>query len=226
MKYILMDVEGTTTSISFVHDVLFPYSKKYLKQFLVSHQSLEEIQKIIKDTKETVKAEEHRELQIDEVIEQLLLWIETDRKHPALKSLQGFIWKEGYESGELKGHIYPEVKECFQAWKKAELQLGIYSSGSVEAQKLLFRYSIEGDLTHFLSHHFDTHIGHKREVNSYSRIAEELQFEARDILFLSDIKEELDAAKLAGFKTIQLIRTPPLENQGHPQVLNFLGINI
>ncbi len=170
MKYVLMDVEGTTTSIRFVHDVLFPYS-------------LEKID--------------------DPVMKQ---WIREDRKEPALKKLQGEIWQAGYESGDLRGHVYADVPRAFRRWKERGLRLGIYSSGSVLAQKLLFKHSVFGDLTGFLTDHFDTKVGHKREPASYETIAREAGLPPSEILFLSDIAEELAAAKKSGFLVTQIVR--------------------
>jgi len=224
MKYILMDVEGTTTSISFVHDILFPYSKSRIETFVKDNLKNTLVTKCIDEVKATVLTEENILLDLNGVTSKLIEWIENDRKHPALKQLQGMIWKFGYESGEIKGHVYQDVEEVLACWKKAGLSLGVYSSGSVEAQKDLFTHSIAGNLSSFFSHHFDTDIGHKREISSYQKIAKNLAIDPAEILFLSDIKEELDAAKSAGYSTIQLVRTPPLEFQGHPQAHSFKDI--
>jgi enolase-phosphatase E1 len=224
MKYILMDVEGTTTSISFVHDILFPFSKARIETFVKDNLKLDLVTKSIDEVKATALSEENILLDLNGAISKLKHWIEIDRKHPALKSLQGMIWKSGYTSSEIKGHVYDDVAEALANWKKYGLQLGVYSSGSVEAQKDLFAHSIAGDLSTFFSHHFDTEVGHKREITSYQKIASTLNLSASDIVFLSDIKEELDAAKAAGFATIQLVRNPPLELQGHTQALSFNDI--
>lgn len=188
MKFILMDVEGTTTSIRFVHDTLFPYSYKKMDDYLSKHPELEH-------SSETFKS-----------------WIKADKKEPALKSVQGKIWQEGYENGELKGHIYPDVPKAFKRWLAQGLKLGIYSSGSVLAQKLLFKYSDFGDLDQYISANFDTSIGHKREVQSYANIAQKLQLAPAEILFLSDISEELEAAQKAGFQVKQLVRDEEVQS--------------
>jgi enolase-phosphatase E1 len=206
MKYILTDVEGTTTSISFVHEVLFPFSKKHLVSFVKKHSSRTDVKNILEATKASALKENQKTINDQEACELLLHWIETDRKHPALKDLQGLIWEEGYASGEIKGHVYRDVLPALKAWKNAGLTLGVYSSGSVKAQHLIFEHSTEGNLRPFFSNHFDTAVGHKREVGSYKNIAGELKLSPSDILFLSDIKEELDAAFEAGMKTIQLVR--------------------
>ena len=206
MKYILTDVEGTTTSISFVHETLFPYAHENLRRFVAANSNKTDVQDILNQTKKTALEEGKKELNDDEACDLLLHWIKTDRKHSALKNLQGLIWEEGYASGEIKGHVYKDVPLALKAWKDAGLTLGVYSSGSVKAQHLIFEFSTEGNLRPYFSNHFDTAVGHKRETASYSNIANLLKLDPVDILFLSDIKEELDAARTAGMKTIQLVR--------------------
>lgn len=219
-----MDIEGTTTSISFVHDVLFPYSSERIEGFISSQLNEESIQDILAQTKQTVLLESQKKITDEEAILQLINWIKVDRKHPALKKIQGMIWNVGYQSGELKGHVYSDVPEALEKWKNEGMTLGIYSSGSVIAQKVLFKYSLYGDLSIYFSHHFDTSIGQKRDVKSYMNISSELTINPEDILFLSDISEELDAAKMAGFQTIQLVREDDVAFKGHKQVRNFLEI--
>ena len=224
MKYILMDIEGTTTSISFVHDTLFPFAKTHLRSFIIKNMQSEDVKIILADTKKTILEEQKRIIDSNEAIEHLSKWIDQDRKHPALKKIQGMIWKTGYETGEIKGHVYSDVPESLKRWKNARLTLGIYSSGSIEAQIDLFKNSSFGNLAHYFSNHFDTSIGHKREVQSYLNIAKKLGLPPSEILFLSDIKDELDAAKSTGFQTIQLLRLEKLPNAGHNQVQNFFEI--
>ena len=221
MKYILMDVEGTTTSISFVHDVLFPYSSERLENYINTHFDSLPVQEILVETFNTAVDEEKLILNHAGLINKLLSWIKTDRKHPALKRLQGLIWNEGYHSGKIKGHIYPDVPVALEAWNKVGLTLGVYSSGSVSAQKDLFTYSELGNLQHFFSHNFDTAVGVKREVESYKKISTELKLDPSEILFLSDITEELDAAKLAGFQTVQLARLGAVLKSSHKQIKSF-----
>ncbi|MGZ3787329.1 MAG: acireductone synthase [Bacteriovorax sp.] len=224
MKYILMDVEGTTTSISFVHDVLFPYSYERLKSYIETHLSDPAILNVLDETKNTVREEENLVLDQGGLIEKLLGWIKADRKHPALKKVQGLIWKEGYSSGELKGHVYEDVPLALKKWKEQGQGLGIYSSGSIEAQKVLFTYSIFGDLNSLFSNNFDTGIGHKRDSKSYQNILVELKMDASDVLFLSDMAEELDAAKVVGMQTMQLVRQGIVPHAGHLQVRSFSEI--
>jgi enolase-phosphatase E1 len=226
MKYILTDVEGTTTSISFVHEVLFPFSKEKLKDFVLTNLDNTEVAKNLDLTKATALKENDKALSDNEACDLLLKWIAEDRKHPALKSLQGLIWEQGYNSGVIRGHVYKDVPKALEMWKKSGLTLGVYSSGSVKAQQLIFEFSTEGNLRPYFSHHFDTAIGHKREIQSYLNIAKDLQLSPDQILFLSDIKEELDAARSAGMKTIQLVRQQDVIIGDHPTVKDFLDIKI
>ncbi|MBK23069.1 MAG: acireductone synthase [Halobacteriovorax sp.] len=216
-KFILLDIEGTTSSISFVHEKLFPYSFERMEEFIKKNKEVPEVQKILSE----LSAEQGCGLSLSAAAELFQTWIKEDKKHGLLKQIQGLIWKGGFESGELKGHVYPEVPQNLKSWKEAGIKLGIYSSGSVEAQKLLFKYSEAGDLTSLLSSHFDTKIGHKREVESYENIVLELGVPAEQVLFLSDITEELDAAKKAGMKVTQLFRDEVPGNPAHPYVKNF-----
>jgi enolase-phosphatase E1 len=226
IRFILMDIEGTTTSISFVHEVLFPYTSAHLESFVRSNMKDAKVQEALADVKKTVQEEDHKSLSDEEAIKQLLQWIQEDRKHTALKALQGYLWKNGYETGEYKGHIYDDVVPVMEKWKKAGIQMGIYSSGSVEAQQLLFGYSEKGDLTPYLSAYFDTKVGHKREEASYHNIQKALDIPAESILFLSDVKEELDAAKAAGFQATQLVRPGTEPCSEHPTVSDFYELNV
>lgn len=221
IKYILMDVEGTTTSINFVHQVLFPYAKLNLLNFLDKYEELclEELAQ--------VSLEANQKLTNTQAAKILETYIEQDIKHTALKSLQGKIWKIGYESGEIKGHVYNDVLPAFKKWKSDGITLGIYSSGSVLAQKLIFGHSEAGDLTHYLSNHFDTNIGHKREVQSYINIAHKLGLNPSEVLFLSDIAEECEAAQKAGLQVSQLIRDDEtIKDERFIGYKNFLEIKI
>ncbi|MBC7712238.1 MAG: acireductone synthase [Rhizobacter sp.] len=224
MIYILTDVEGTTTSISFVHNTLFPFAKERLKSFIARKSGDDEVQNILAQTKKTALEENQKNLNDNEASDLLIHWIDTDRKHPALKNLQGLIWEEGYNSGEIKGHVYKDVPSALENWKKQGLILGVYSSGSVQAQKLIFGFSTEGNLQPFFTNNFDTAVGNKREVSSYANIVEQLKIPAKEILFLSDIKEELDAARTAGMQTIQLVRQNDVVIGDHKTAKDFTEI--
>jgi enolase-phosphatase E1 len=212
MKYILTDIEGTTSSISFVHETLFPYSYDRMESYVTNNQSL------LTEILNTLPGS------FSEKIITLKTWIKEDKKEKALKDIQGLIWEAGYKNGEIKGHVYPEVAECLNLWIKKGITLGVYSSGSIHAQKLLFKYSQAGDLDQLFSHNFDTAVGHKREPKSYENILKAININASEVLFLSDIKEELDAAKTCGINTIQLDRLNTLSNTGHTLVNNFSEI--
>lgn len=211
VKYILMDVEGTTTSIAFVHDELFPFSKAHMRDFFQVHEKTTEFEELKTSIKTVVKEEEGRVPSDLELPEVLIGWINSDRKHPLLKKVQGKIWKQGYEQGKILGHVYDDVPRAFERWKALNINLGIYSSGSEEAQKLLFSHTHFGDLTPSLSNHFDLKVGNKREVNSYKCIAQELKLRPEEILFLSDIKEELNAAEQMGMRVGQIQRTSDVD---------------
>jgi enolase-phosphatase E1 len=206
IKYILTDIEGTTTSVSFVYDVLFPYFRKNISK-IENLIHLPEVSNAISETHLLAREIDGKDLKnTAEIIEHLLKWSLEDRKITPLKTLQGILWNEAYKSGEIKGHIYEDVLTAFQNWKKEGLSIGIFSSGSIQAQKLIFAYSDHGDLSVYLSNYFDTTTGTKRESSTYFKISKELNLKPENILFLSDIVEELYAADEIGYETIQLLR--------------------
>lgn len=198
IKFVLMDIEGTTSSIDFVHKVLFPYSYEKMDTFIRTHQSEERVQKAL-DAFKAQLPNGKSDLSLSDLINQAKQMILDDVKYGPLKTLQGFIWQQGYTDGDIKGHVYPEVPACLQAWANKGIKLGIYSSGSVLAQKLIFGFSDHGDLTKYLSYFFDTTTGPKKESQSYQKIAKEINCSPENILFLSDSKDELAAAKKAQF---------------------------
>jgi enolase-phosphatase E1 len=206
IRFILTDIEGTTTSVSFVYDVLFPYFRENiykLRDMKLNPDVFEAFEQAI-EISEEVDGEHIRHT--DEILAKLLQWSREDKKITPLKTLQGILWKEGYVSGQIKGHVYADVPPALAAWKARHIQLGVFSSGSVQAQKLIFGYSEHGDLTPNFSHYFDTTTGGKRETETYSKISDLVEIKPENILFLSDIREELEAAKEAGYQTIQLVR--------------------
>lgn len=226
IKLILTDIEGTTSSISFVKDVLFPYAAEHLPAYVRAHT--DELRSLLADTATLSTAEGHPVASDDTeaLIQVLLDWISADKKATPLKTLQGFIWQAGYESGAYRAHMYPDATAALRHWHACGLPLYLYSSGSVAAQKLFFAHSEDGNLLPLFNGHFDTQVGGKREAESYRRIAAELQrthgIRAAEMLFLSDIKEELDAAREAGLQTAWLVRDEPLPAQpAHPAVASF-----
>ena len=218
IKAILTDIEGTTTDIKFVHNVLFPYAREQLETYVNTHQNDEAVLAILDQArKEIGKPDADQQTLIQCFID----WIDQDKKVTALKALQGLIWVEGYEQKAFTGHLYVDAYENLKKWSAMGLSLNIFSSGSVKAQKLLFGYSDFGDLTPLFKGYFDTTTGHKREETAYRLIAEKMQFDATEILFLSDIVEELDAAKAAGMQTILLARDSVATSSTHPVVSSF-----
>lgn len=202
IQAVLTDIEGTTSAISFVHETLFPYARQHMDRFIRAHADEPEV----RDQIDAVSAEVGTPLCLDMVIETLCQWIDEDRKATPLKALQGMIWAEGYAAGALKGHVYPDAVEALRRWHAQGLALYVYSSGSVPAQKLIFGHTDYGDLTPLFSGYYDTRIGHKREAEAYRSIVADTGIPAGEMLFLSDVEEELDAAAGAGMQTCQLVR--------------------
>lgn len=200
-RAIVTDIEGTTSSIAFVHEVLFPYSRARLAAFVAEHP--DQVAPLLA----AVRAEAGQaDLDVDGCVTLLLEWHDADRKVGPLKELQGLIWAEGYASGALTGHIYDDAAAALRRWHDAGIALYVYSSGSVAAQKLLFGHTAQGDLTGLFSSYFDTAVGGKREAVSYRMIAEAIGLPAGEILFLSDVAEELAAAQDAGFDVLLVAR--------------------
>jgi len=218
IKAILTDIEGTTSSISFVKDVLFPYAARALPGFLHEHWASAAVQEQV----HALREQTGDALPDAEAVNALLQeWIQQDRKDTPLKALQGVIWRTGYERGDYQAHMYPEVADQLRAWRDQGLRLFVYSSGSIAAQKLFFGYSEAGDLTPLFEHYFDTTSGHKQEVTSYRRITDAIGLPAHEILFLSDIVAELDAAQAAGLHTTLLDREGLAPESDHPRVTRF-----
>lgn len=223
IRSVLLDIEGTTTPISFVHEVLFSYARSHVRDFLTDNFSLPEVTKDLANLQQ-----EHdvdlmqglgppplvsvtRAAQIDSVIAYINWLMDRDRKSTGLKSLQGKIWKEGYSSAALKAQVFTDVPPAFERWRRASLSINIFSSGSSLAQELLFAHTESGDLSRFIDNYFDTTVGSKQDLTSYGSIARILRVRASDILFVSDVIGELDAAGAAGMQALLSIRSgnPP-----------------
>lgn len=198
LRLVLSDIEGTTTAISFVHDRLFPFAAAALDDFLAAHGADADVAPILAEVAAMEVARP--------VAETLRGWMAADAKVTPLKALQGLIWRQGYADGRLAGHLWPDVAAALHGWKAGGLRLAVYSSGSEEAQRLLFGHSEAGDLTALFDGFFDTRMGAKREAASYTAIAAALGLAPGAILFLSDVAAELDAARKAGCATCQLVR--------------------
>lgn len=215
IKSIVTDIEGTTSALSFVTDTLFPFARRHLRDFIAAQGDEPQVQAQLKAVREAAGTD----ADVASVLER---WMDEDRKAPPLKALQGMIWQQGYEDGELRGHVYDDAVKKLRDWHERGVALYVYSSGSVQAQKLLFKYSGHGDLTPLFSGYFDTRTGAKREPASYRRIAEETGDARTEILFLSDVAEELDAAQRAGFATRWLVRdAEPDPEARHVQIRTF-----
>lgn len=220
---ILTDIEGTTSRIDFVHQVLFPYARARIADFVHVHRDQADVATALAAVRIELNVPD---VTLDTQIEALLRWIDEDRKITPLKSLQGLIWAQGYAAGDFTAHIYADAYDALRRWHKDAHPLYVYSSGSIAAQRLFFRYSVFGDLTPLFRDYFDTTIGGKREAGSYRLIAQRVQRPAGEILFLSDIEAELDAARDAGMQTIQLLRAdaPPSSTGSHRTVASMADI--
>ncbi|MES2404247.1 MAG: acireductone synthase [Pseudomonadota bacterium] len=225
VRAVLTDIEGTTSSIAFVKDVLFPYARERLPRFVETHRSNAEVARWLDATARVAGIDDPHSRR---VIDTLLRWIDEDRKATPLKALQGMIWKAGYEAGDYRAHVYPEVPAKLREWKARGLKLYVYSSGSVAAQKLFFGHTDAGDLASLFDGWFDTEAGGKRERGSYLRIAEAIGLAPPTVVFLSDIGAELEAAHGAGMQAIQLCRPPEQCPPAgvHPCVADFDAITI
>ncbi|MEM9411052.1 MAG: acireductone synthase [Planctomycetota bacterium] len=214
-KCILLDIEGTTSSISFVYDVMFPYVRENLSHFLDANWGQADVEGCIpllaKDvglssSEELVGPDLGAESAKNKVAETVISLMDDDVKGTGLKKLQGQIWKSGFESGKLVAHLFADVAPAIEQWRGQNLQIRIYSSGSVQAQKLFFGHTIVGNLLPQFSAHYDTTIGSKKDCTSYQSIASDAELDASQILFISDVAEELDAAAKAGMQTRLSIR--------------------
>lgn len=226
-KRILTDIEGTTSSISFVRDVLFPYAHRALPEFVRKHGDEPEVRRWL----DVAAIDAGNVCQDPMLVEVLQGWIDEDRKHPALKALQGMIWADGYAGSAFAAHVYRDAVTALRLWREQGHPIHVYSSGSVAAQKLLFGHSAAGDLLDVFSGFFDTSVGGKREPQSYRNIIAELGCKPADVLFLSDVVEELDAAREAGMETVLVDRRDDYPSprrgeacHGHRRVESFADI--
>ncbi len=218
IKAIVTDIEGTTSSLSFVKDVLFPYARERLAAFVAERGAEPPVRALLDEAAALAGTGEDR----GGLVQQMLRWIDEDRKVTPLKGLQGLIWEDGYARGDFRGHVYEDAVRNLRRWRDQGIALYVFSSGSVHAQKLLFAHTDFGDLTPLFSGYFDTHIGAKREAEAYHRISEAIGRAPAEVLFLSDIREELDAAREAGLHTGWLVREGTLDAAAdHRQAADF-----
>lgn len=217
----LIDIEGTVGSIAFVRKVLFPYARRVLPRWIAEHGHEPETRRWLDQVAIELVLRTDQE-----ILDALMGWIDADRKHTALKAIQGLLWRDGYVQKEYRAHLYPDAAEALWRWHRQGQRLAVYSSGSVEAQKLYFGHTEFGDLTSLFSSFFDTEIGGKRQPESYRAIAEKLSLPPEQIVFFSDVIEELDAARSVGLQTVLVDRpedyeTPRSDSHGHRRVVNL-----
>ena len=221
IRCVLMDIEGTIIPVAFVRDVLFPYAKRRLAAFLREQHENQAVRQWAEVCQDTVTLELGRRPAYEELSDILGRWIEEDRKHPGLKGIQGIIWQEGYRTGAFAPGLYEDVAPALDRWRRIDLRLALYSSGSEQAQRLLVEHTTDGNLTELFSNFFDTRIGAKTETASYQHIADRMAIRAEEILFLSDIESELDAAAAAGLQTAHIVRPGTHPGTRHPIYSTF-----
>ena len=224
MPTILTDIEGTTGSISFVRDVLFPYARRELPRFVRVRGRDPKVRYWL----DAVAADNGGICADDVIVETLQGWIDQDRKHTALKALQGMVWEDGYRNADFTAPMYPDAAARLREWHAAGIPMAVYSSGSVPAQRLFFGHTDAGDLSGLFDAWFDTEVGHKRDAASYRTIAQRLDRAPGDVVFLSDVVEELDAAREAGMRTVLVDRPQDYPRprtgaaaNGHPRATSF-----
>jgi enolase-phosphatase E1 len=231
-SHIVLDIEGTVAPIAFVHDVLFPYARRALEDFLLQHSTSESVQECMEQVARDAGAPSlsewcphpwHSGEAVRWVLPILHQWMDANSKKTGLKALQGLIWAHGYKDSTLRAPLFPDVQPALAAWSRHGLAISIYSSGSIAAQKLFFSHTTQGDVTPLFTSYFDTTSGHKQDVESYRTIRLSLPSWQGTPLFFSDVPAELDAAREAGWATALVIRpgNVPVTNPTHPVIHSF-----
>ncbi|MEX1197100.1 MAG: acireductone synthase [Pseudohongiellaceae bacterium] len=226
---IVTDIEGTTSSIRFIRDVLFVYAERFLPDYVREHKDERDVARQLRGISDktgiTLKDTEG-------LVASLQQWMRDGKQVNELKILQGMVWEEGYRKSEFQAHVYPDVPEKLREWLEREINLYVYSSGAEKAQRLYFRYSSQGDLRLMFAGYFDTAIGPREEVDSYRSLAAGVALEPQQMLFISDTEAELDAAREAGMHTLRVVRpeeiggSPEQVESAHPVVNSFSEINL
>lgn len=221
-KLILLDIEGTVSPLAFVQDMMFPYARQRAGEYLATHWGAAVIAQLARDAGETAFA---TPAEAEAAVQRLM---DADAKVTGLKQLQGMIWEEGFRNGELRSRIFDDVPHALAEWCRKGHEIRIYSSGSVHAQKLFFAHTKRGDLTVHFSGYYDTTTGPKRESASYVAIAADCSLPVEQILFISDVVEELNAARNAGMFTALALRpgNPPAPQHDHPAITSFSDISL
>ena len=224
IRGILLDIEGTTTRIAFVYDVLFPYARRHLDTY-VRDADLADLRR---EYEEDVRAGNTPPGSSEELVPYIHWLMDMDRKSTALKRIQGEIWHEGFQKGELQGEVFEDVSSALERWHSSGIDIRIFSSGSVLAQRLLFSTTTAGDLTKYLNGYFDTTTGAKNDPASYQRIGQAFAIATNEILFISDVTRELDAARTAGMQTLLCVRpgNPLQPTNTHLRISNFTDIKL
>lgn len=200
---IVMDIEGTTSGIGFVQNVLYPYALKHIGPFLREQREERDVARVLVRLSDSTGIALH---DLEGMIRQLQQWIRDDEKDAELQTLQGMIWEKAYKQGLFQAHVYPDVPGVLQQWQQEERNLYVFSYGSVKAQQLFFRYSDHGDMRLLFSGYFDSTVGSRHKADTYNKIASSIALPAQRILFISDDRQELDAAAAAGMRTTWVIR--------------------
>ena len=218
---ILTDIEGTTSPLSFVREVLVPYTRQRMKAFIREHGDDPTVSKLLEDVRRNLG----RDLDDEQFAEQLLRWIEEERKLSALKTLQAMIWENGYRRDQFKGRVYEDAARNLRQWKERGLRVYGFSAGTVYAQKMLLSHSQYGDLSALFDDFFDTNVGAKDDPTAYQSIATSIQRSPSEVLCISDSREELDAARQVGMYTVWVVREGALDPEAtHRQVESFDAI--
>jgi enolase-phosphatase E1 len=222
VKYVLLDIEGTVISVSFVREILFPFAKQRLTSFLHERRDDPNVLRCTGLCQDAIEHETGTRPAYETLPVMLTDWIDQDRKLAALKALQGMIWDEGYRQRAFVPELYGDVLPTLTQWRARGIRLGIYSSGSEQAQRLLFAHTDVGDVTSLFEHFFDTGVGAKKAASSYLTISERIGLPPHHIFFLSDAECELDAAAMAGFRTAHIVRPGIDASTRHPTHANFV----
>ena len=233
---VLLDIEGTTSSIDFVHQTMFPFARQRVASFVRAHRGSETLDHCIELLANdlghaSVASWLDGDAATNEqtIIDAVTKMIDQDIKATGLKQMQGIIWKDGFHSGELVAHLYEDAAPAMKCWKAAGLDLRVYSSGSIAAQKLFFGHSVAGDLLHLFSAHYDTTTGPKKESESYRKIVADIDCDPNRIVFISDVPAELDAAKEAGLQTVLSLRpgnAPVADQHAYLAIESFESLSI
>ena len=226
VQYVLMDIEGTLISVAFVREILFPFAKHRLAAFLQERRHDADVLRWTAVCQDAIEHETGTRPAYEELSVILTGWIDQDRKLAGLKALQGMIWDEGYRQRAFVPELYGDVLPALTQWRARGIRLGIYSSGSEQAQRLLFTHTNVGDVTSLFEHFFDTSVGEKKAASSYSTISEQIGLPPHHILFLSDTERELDAAAATGFRTTHIVRPGTNGGTRHPIHHDFTALPI